>query len=483
MEEQIENWAAPVPQVPPMWEAADFDDVFNVISTSGKKIKQKEYLRQGEIPIIDQGAKLIGGYTNDESSRINISDPVIVFGDHTRCFKIISFDFAPGADGVKILSPRDDLDATFLLYACTILKLPSRGYSRHFSFLQKSKIPLAPLNEQKRIVSKIEELFSDLEQGEAAIRKVQKLLARYRQSVLKAAVTGELTKDWREANQHRLEPGETLLKRILQSRREQWQGRGKYQEPAGPDTSSLPAIREGWVWASLEQICGAIVDCPHSTPRWTEEGVICVRTTEFLPGKLKLDNVRYVSEATYQHRIARLEPNAGDVLYSREGGILGIACIIPEGAKLCMGQRMMLMRASVSGEYLMHVLNSPLILSLVALKTGGSASPHLNVRDIKLFPVPFPSRQEQLEIVSRIDDIFSQISTLENWCGTELARSNNLRQSILKDAFSGKLVPQDPVDEPASELLKRIQTERERQSTGKTQRGGRKQQSTLREMA
>src|SRR5208337_1928497 len=94
----------------------------------------------------------------------------------------------------------------------------------------------------------------------------------------------------------------------------------------------------------------------------------------------------YVSETTYQERITRLKPEAEDILYSREGGILGIACIVPPGIRLCLGQRMMLMRATVTSRYLMHVLNSPQLLSLVAKLTGGSASPHLNVGDVKAFP-------------------------------------------------------------------------------------------------
>ena len=108
----------------------------------------------------------------------------------------------------------------------------------------------------------------------------------------------------------------------------------------------------------------------------------------------------------------------------------------------------------------MHVLNSPIILGIVIKSTAGSAAPHINVGDIKRFAIPFPSTEEQLEIVSRLEDIFSQISALEAWCTTELTRSATLRQSILKSAFSGQLVLQDANDEPASELLKCIQTER-----------------------
>ncbi len=91
-----------------------------------------------------------------------------------------------------------------------------------------------------------------------SLRQVQKLLARYRQSVLKAAVTGELTADWRARHAGNLEHGRDLLARILKARRENWQGRGKYKEPVEPDTSSLPELPEGWVWATVGQIADVI---------------------------------------------------------------------------------------------------------------------------------------------------------------------------------------------------------------------------------
>jgi type I restriction enzyme S subunit len=109
-------------------------------------------------------------------------------------------------------------------------------------YLEDSQIPVPPLNEQRRIVSKIEELYSDLDEGEAALKKAQKLISTYRQSILKAAITGELTKDWREANHHRLESGEASLARLLLTRREQWRGGGKYKEPQTPDTANLPKL-------------------------------------------------------------------------------------------------------------------------------------------------------------------------------------------------------------------------------------------------
>ena len=132
---------------------------------------------------------------------------------------------------------------------------------------------LPPLSEQPRIVSKIDELFSRIDEGEHALERVQKLMERYRQSVLKAAVTGELTREWREKHKGKLESGEALLTRILKARRAAWEKaeldkmkakgqkpaddswRRKYLEPVPPNTTDLPQLPQGWVWARAEQLC------------------------------------------------------------------------------------------------------------------------------------------------------------------------------------------------------------------------------------
>jgi type I restriction enzyme S subunit len=138
----------------------------------------------------------------------------------------------------------------------------------------------------------------------------------------------------------------------------------------------------------------------------------------------------------------RLEPKPGDVLYSREGGILGVACIIPENLKLCLGQRMMLFRIDTSialPEYFTGVLNSTLILSEVRRLTGGAASPHLNIRDIRTFPIPLPPIAEQHQIVAQLDTISTETQRLEAIYQQKLAALEELKKSLLHQAFTGEL--------------------------------------------
>jgi type I restriction enzyme, S subunit len=279
------------------------------------------------------------------------------------------------------------------------------------------KLPVAPAAEQRRIVAKIEALQERNRRAQDALLEVGPLLEQFRQSVLAAGFRGDLTADWRAAHPN-VEPASGLLHRIRVERRRCWEQselakyeakgqqppqnwKEKYKEPEPVHDSNLPELPEGWAWATIDEINLHIVDCPHSTPQWTKEGKLCVRTTEFRPGKLDLTNARFVSLETFNERIQRLKPQPGDILYSREGGILGISCQVPADTELCLGQRMMLMRTGghFLSRLLMHWLNSPRTLDRVKRLTSGSASPHLNVGEVKRFPVPVAPIEEQSKLL------------------------------------------------------------------------------------
>lgn len=352
-----------------------------------KKTKQKDYLQCGLLPIIDQGQNLIGGYTDNLGMQLICSLPVVVFGDHTRAVKYIDFPFGAGADGIKVLQPAEGVYPKYLYYATQylVLKLEDRGYARHYQYIEKKELEIPPIPVQQRIVDRIEELFSELDHGIETLQKTKQQLAVYRQAVLKEA----------------------------------------FDFISGCETETI------------ESVCSNIVDCPHSTPKWTEGGRICLRTTNFRRGYLDMTEKNYVSDDTFDKRNARLVPQPGDVLYSREGAILGIACIIPKDLYVCLGQRMMLLRTNqkMLGRFLMHYLNSPKVTSFVASKVGGSASPHINVGDIKAFVVPIPSLLEQQKMVERIESRLSVCDSIEKTIDTALQQAEAMRQSILKQAF------------------------------------------------
>jgi type I restriction enzyme S subunit len=138
------------------WERKLFPEIFEDITKSHKKTKQSEYLSAGHHPIIDQGSKLIAGYSNDIDTLSQADLPVIIFGDHTRCFKFIDFPFGIGADGVKVLRPKTSINPVFAFYFLRELRLTDSGYSRHFKFLKRTEVSIPPSSLQLQFANIIE---------------------------------------------------------------------------------------------------------------------------------------------------------------------------------------------------------------------------------------------------------------------------------------------------------------------------------------
>lgn len=154
-----------------------------------KKTKQKDYLPNGILPIIDQGQEMIGGYTDDSCKEVICDLPVIVFGDHTKAVKYIDFPFGAGADGIKVLQPKEGILPKYLFYITQylVLRLEDKGYARHYQYIEKKELEIPPIPEQARIISRIEELFSQLDNGAETLQKTKQQLTAYRQAVLKQA--------------------------------------------------------------------------------------------------------------------------------------------------------------------------------------------------------------------------------------------------------------------------------------------------------
>ena len=189
--------------VPTSWEWVSSTYPTYGVSDLGKKIKTKDVLESGAFPVVDQGKVLVRGYCNDPRKVVKVSEPLIVFGDHTRETKLIDFDFVVGADGVKILQPVG-IDARFYHLTLQWLPLESRGYSRHFKILKSSYIPLPPLAEQHRIVAKVDELMALCDGLEARLGAAdttrQRLLETLLYEALSPAAAREM--DIKEAQGH-----------------------------------------------------------------------------------------------------------------------------------------------------------------------------------------------------------------------------------------------------------------------------------------
>jgi type I restriction enzyme S subunit len=351
---------------------------------------------------------------------------------------------------------------------------------KHLSSLTVADIPLPlpPLREQSRIADALDELFSDLNAGVEALERVRDKLKLYRAAVLKAAVEGALTAAWRKEHQQ-TEPASELLKRVLAERRRGWEeaqlrtfkekGRespknwkAKYKEPVAPDITDRAPLPEGWCWTSLGQ-CFAI----HigATPSREKKAYWNGDIPWVASGEVQFCRIRETREQITAEGLAntstQLNP-AGSVILNMigEGRTRGKAGILEIAA--CNNQNCAAIWVSET-PISPHFVYFWLLFRYEQTRQLGSGNnqPAMNKSIVEEIHFPLPPLDEQEAVVESVEDQLSVIDHLESDLQTKLKNAQALRQSILRDAFAGTLVPQDPADEPASELLKRIAAERE----------------------
>ncbi len=371
-----------------------------------------------------------------------------------------------------------DYSLYYLAQAVQIFKYQNRGTTiAGVTKKQLSELPFAlpPLAEQYRIVAAIEQQFTRLDAGVAALQRVRTKLKRYRAAVLKAAVEGKLTEAWR-AEHPATEPASLLLERILKERRAKWEAdlraKGKdsaklrYVEPAKPYVESLPELPEGWCWATVDQISqiqGGLQKQPSRTPR--KNAFPYLRVANVLRGRLDLSIVEKMELFGDELHTLRLE--VGDLLIVEGNGSkteIGRSALWNGEIRDCIHQNHIIrVRLSyVIPEYIDYYWNSPEGNRRVTNVAGSTSGLYtLSVGKISRLPVPLPPLLEQEQIVAEVEQRLSIVSELEAIVEANLKRAERLRQSILREAFAGRLVPQDPTDEPASVLLERICSERD----------------------
>ena len=206
----------------------------------------------------------------------------------------------------------------------------------------------------------------------------------------------------------------------------------------------LGEVPKHWGVTRLKYECRNIVDCPHSTPNYTDEGEYpAIRTADILAGHLDLENCRRVTEPVYDERNFRLTPKAGDIIYSREGERFGIGAPIPEGAKVCLAQRVMLFRAKSTPGYLMWALNSSSTYTQAQQDCIGSTSPHVNVDTIKNFILAWPPENEREIISNFIHQTLDSVESLSDHLTGKLALLQERRTALISVAVTGKIDVRD----------------------------------------
>ena len=229
-------------------------------------------------------------------------------------------------------------------------------------------------------------------------------------------------------------------------------------------------LPKGWAWARLGELCLNVVDCPHTTPIKSSfpTEYPCIRTSEIKGGIIRWETMQYVPLAEYEKRTARLVPKTDDLVYAREGSF-GDAVLLPPRIKFCLGQRTMLFRFlkdMVLPRYMLFAIISPYVYGqAVALNVAGTTNvPHVNIGDAIRFTIPLPPLNEQRRIISLIETLLDKVNEYDDISNVlsnlDTALPLLIKKSILQYAVEGKLVPQDPNDEPASALVERIAEER-----------------------
>ncbi|MEA3429607.1 MAG: restriction endonuclease subunit S, partial [Thermodesulfobacteriota bacterium] len=336
--------------------------------------------------------------------------------------------------------------------------------------LAKVKIPIATPNEQKRIVAEIEKQFSRLDEAVDNLKRVKANLKRYKASVLKAAVEGKLTEEWRKKHPE-VEHAAKLLERILADRRKKWEEaelakikakgkeptddkwKKKYKEPLKPDLNGLPKLPDGWVWSSVDCLGEIVTGTTPSTKKKEYYGgdIPFFKPTELNQGYSVTSAAVYLTEVGAEK--ARLIPphsvmvtcigaTIGKVGFSRVHGTTNqqLNTLIPD-------------KRYLYSQYLFFACISPFFFKKIIDNASSTTLPIINKSKFAVLPIMVPPFKEQTIIVDEIERCLSIIDEVNLAVDVCVQRAGHLCQSILKKAFSGKLVDQDSNDESARKLL------------------------------
>jgi type I restriction enzyme, S subunit len=297
--------------------------------------------------------------------------------------------------------------------------------------------------------------------------------------VLKAAVEGELTLEWRAQHQHELEPAAELLARILRERRAKWEAdqlaklqaqgkppkddkwKAKYKEAAATDGTELGKVPGAWATVSLGQLTWLVKDGVYFSPSYVSEGVPFITGGNVRPNGVDFTSAKRITPELHQELCKKCKPEKGDILYTKDGTI-GIARVNAYDLDFNVWVHVAGLKLvdSVEPFFLQHALNSPVCYSQSQKFTHGVGNQDLGLTRMVNIALTLPSMKEQQQIIAEIKRRLSVADEIEATLNAELKRAERLRQAILKRAFEGKLAPQDPHDEPAAVLLERIKSER-----------------------
>jgi type I restriction enzyme S subunit len=370
------------------WQTKPFEDCIESVKYT-RKIQRKDFLDDGQFPIVSQEAEFINGYWDDEADVFKVSTPVVIFGDHTQVLKYVDFDFVLGADGVKILPPRDFLRPKFFFYQLQAANFTSLGYARHYRLLKELEITFPPLAEQQRIVGLLDEAFEGLATAKANAEK-------------------------------NLQNARALFESHLQSVFTQ----------RGP----------GWVDRTLDQVC--IVE-RGSSPRPIKEyfttepdGVNWIKIGDTEEGGKYVYSTgqKITPEGAKQSRFVK----EGDFILTNSMSY-GRPYIMKTSGYIHDGWFVLRLNMAIDTDYFYYLLSSPVVQLQFASLASGSVVKNISGDLVKKAVLPIPPLEHQHIIVEKLLAMSEETQRLESLYRQKLAALDALKQSLLHQAFSGAL--------------------------------------------
>jgi type I restriction enzyme S subunit len=372
-----------------LWPSLPFEAIVLDASGGNNKVQKNEYLPTGTYPIVDQGQELIGGYSDDETNLVSGAGPWVVFGDHTRAVKFLDAPFCMGADGVKVLLPRDTkkLDARFLYWFLVAHPVPSAGYSRHYKFLKRLDVPLPPLDEQRRIA--------------AILNKADALRQKRKRAI-------------------------ALLDSLTQS---------IFLEMFG----DLYLNSRGWPLATIGEVCDRVCVGIVVTPAayYKPSGVPALRSLNIEVEGFKLNDLVFISAADNDKKLAKSRLRAGDVVVVRTGQP-GKAAVVPSSLDGANAIDLLITTPNlrkIEPQFLSTLINSDIGKRLVMSEKRGQIQQHLNVGSLKSAVIPLPPIANQHRFVSARKPLVEAA----NSAFQALASAERLLSSLQHRAFAGQL--------------------------------------------
>ena len=335
-----------------------FNEVFEDRTKYGTKLKTDEYKEQGTHLIIDQGQKLIAGYT-DLSDGLFEDIPAIIFGDHTRIVKYVEDPFFIGADGVKILKSRiKDANYKYLYYALKYVKIPNTGYNRHFKWLKKVKIKYPDLIEQQKIVKILDGVEEIIVGQTEQIKKLDDLI------------------------------------------------KARFVEMFG----TLQDNQYGYKIVTIEAVCSMIKDGTHQTPIYTENtetGYKFLSSKDVMTQKIDWTNIKYISSDLHEKLYATIKPQRNDILMSKNGVNYGVAAVNDTDEIFDIYVSLALLRPTevINPVYLRCVINSPDTKRQFAKSIKGIGVPNLHLGEIRKTKILLPSLARQNQFAAFVHQV------------------------------------------------------------------------------